>query len=230
MRGIVLFVAAMLIVISAFWAETTSASPSAPVRVTFIQAGCNANGKVSGLITVQNVTNNKVTYEVPLVLTQHVPPSREGEPKFSPVLGANTVVLVSLAGGATLGFSYEPLDTSAADSRANSQRVEVDVGADSTLNWGKSESFPPCGISTPTPEPTPTPGPTSVPTSEPTPEPTVTPVASSTQRPPEEMPSALPVTGDAPLREHRSVNWLLGLAIVIPLIMGGAWSMHRSRQ
>lgn len=81
-----------------------------------------------------------------------------------------------------------------------------------------------------------TPTPTLPPTPPPVPEPTpvVTPgpkpVASSVQQPLDEMPSALPITGDAPARENRSVNWLLGLAIAIPLIGGGAWSIHRSRQ
>ena len=97
-----LLVVLLLIVVSIFQISKSDAYSSAPVRVTLVAASCDADGNVFGLITVKNLTNKKVSYSVPLMLAQHIPPSRGGDPKFQPVPGVMTSVDVNLAGGAGL--------------------------------------------------------------------------------------------------------------------------------
>ncbi len=219
-----LLVVLLLTVISTFQISKGDAAPSAPVRVTIIAANCDADGDVSGLITVQNVTSGKVSYSIPLVLTEHIPPSQGGDPKFQPVSGATTVVEVNLPGGATLGFNYGPLSTANVDSRANALRVEVDVDVDPVLNPEKSESFPPCVRVTPTPTPTPTPI-SLVPPMQVLPSPTPTPVPPG--------PKALPPTGGQPPRQEESssplVKSVLGGGLLLTIIAGHLVLVWRRR-
>ena len=233
MRIFLVLIATMMVVISAIGVDAASATPSAPIRVTLIQAECEVDGSVSGLVTAQNLTKGKVSYSIPLVLAEHVPPSRGGDAKFQSVPGASTVVTANLPGEATLGFGFGPLPTANVDPQANSLRVEVAVAADSTLNWEKSESFPPCGIPAPTPTPPPTPEPTSeaIPTPtmtpvielpwsappEPTPTPAPTQVPTPSPTPDSEMPMAFPDSGgETPaVGEDGVIGWEL-------LLTGGA--------
>ena len=244
MRGIFigsLLAALLLIVVSTFQVgKAADAVPSAPVRVTLVTAGCDANGNVSGLVTVKNLTSQKVSYSLPLQLTQHIPPSRGGSPKFFPVPGATTVVTANLPGSATLGFEYEPLSTVNVDPRANALRVEVDVGVDPALNPEKSESFPPCvrvmPSPTPSPVPIPTPTPAPTPTTTPTlaPSPTLpletTPVPTPISLPeptPPVLPATLPPSGGQPSeKEEKSPPWTTFLGGSLLFVIGGgllAW-------
>lgn len=121
-----------------------------------ITAALDADGTVSGTITVRNREEAPLDDVIPLVLTAHVPPSRDGSPQFEPVPGATTEVHVVLGPGATDTFPYGPRDTSSVDPDTNALRVEVDTDARPDLNPEKSPSFPWCCWPTQTPTPTPT--------------------------------------------------------------------------
>lgn len=155
--------------------SSLASPPFGPVEIVSITTTCGPNGAVSGTITVRNRTQQPVSDQVPLILTDHVPPSRGGSPHFMPT-GASTLANVTLGPGATATFSYGPLSTAGVDPDANSLRVEVNTNLRPDLNPEKSASFPPCGVS---PTSTPTNTPTHTPTNTPPP-PTNTPVPTAT--------------------------------------------------
>lgn len=238
MRGIIILplIVVLLTVVALSTQNDASAAPSAPVRVTLVIASCDVDGNVNGLITVKNITDGKVSYDIPVVLAQHIPPSRGGDPKFQAVPGAFTIVEVNLPGGATLGFDFGPLSTLNVDSRANSLRVEVNVSVNATLNPEKSESFPPCvrPTSTPPPEVTPIPTPPVIPT------PTPAPVASSigpippelTPTPEPRMPVAFPDSGGEPPTNDATRNTALagiGIATLVLSAIAGHQALLRRR-
>ncbi len=179
-----LFLAGLIIVLAELPRSlSASASRFGPVEVVEITAACTADGAVTGSITVSNRTQEPVSGQVPLILAQHIPPSRDGSPFFMPT-GAGDTVPVSLSPSGRVTLSYGPLSTAGVDGRANALRVEVNTAQRPDINPERSESFPPCRQAQPTPTPTsprppgsPTPPPTTPPE---TPGPTDQPPATAT--------------------------------------------------
>lgn len=229
MRGI--FIGSLvvaLLIFSTFQIGNGEAAPSAPVEVTLITASCDGEGNVVGLIMVENLTSQKVSTSVPLVLGQHIPPSSGGSSKFVPVPGATTVVPVNLPGDTTFGFNYGPLSTATVDPQANALRVEVDISVNKDLNPEKSESFPPCVRVTPTPTPE------FIPTIPVTPTPTPLPVTPTPEllvpTPVPKLPAeALPPTGGQPPEQGGTLLFLatvIGGGLLLTLI-GGYFAWRR---
>lgn len=156
-----------LTMITAQLPKAISAAPGhfGPVEVVEITATCTTSGAVGGTITVSNRTDQAVSDQVPLVLAQHIPPSRGGSPFFLGT-GAGAAVAVSLAPGGGATLSYGPLSTAGVSEDANSLRVEVDTDQRPDINPERSESFTPCAAVLPTPTPTSPPpaGPSPTPT------------------------------------------------------------------
>ena len=181
--------------------SSLASPPHGPIEIVEITTDCAPDGTVSGMITVRNRAEQPVSDQIPLLLTEHIPPSLGGNPHFMPT-GVTTLVNVSLGPGEIATLPYGSLSTAGVDPDANALRVEVNTGLRSDLNPEKSESFPPCPPS-PTNTPLPTATSTNTPPTQPTPTDTPLSEATPTDTPPSvatptDTPSSQPTPTDTP--------------------------------
>ncbi len=172
--GVLLFAAGLVLLVVAPAGSSAVNVVRGPLTIVSIEAGCGPDG-VAGTITVANTSDAIISDDIPLLLMQHIPPSRGGTGPFEPVPGGAFTVPVLLLPGEEKTFAFGPLSTANVSALANALRIDTDTALRPDLNPEKSPSFPPCDA-----PPTPTPSPTTTATSGATPTGTPSPTTTGT--------------------------------------------------